>query len=68
MRKVVGIIAKAHELTMQIQNGEVDDTLAEELSGECAEFLALWDGDYSSFDGESLDKNLLKLIKKLKRM
>jgi len=57
------MLGRAYELAAQVVNGEKADTsLAEEVSGECAELLALMDGDMGAFGEEELiDKELQSL-------
>jgi hypothetical protein len=57
------MIGRAYELAVQVLNGdEASISLAEEISGECAELLALMDGDMGAFDEpELIDPELLAL-------
>ena len=65
--KLIEMIERAYELGMQAQNGECDQGLAEELTSECAEFLAVWDEDWGSFESmDIVDKRILELVTTLK--
>jgi hypothetical protein len=66
MDRLLDMIARAYELALQAQDGETDIGLAEEVAGEFAEFLALWDGDEGAFDEGTKDAELVKLIERLK--
>jgi hypothetical protein len=57
------MLGNAYTLASQVLNGdEPDSTLAEEVSGECAELLALMDGDMGAFgEPELIDPELLAL-------
>ena len=57
------MIGRAQELAVQVLNGdEASISLAEEVSGECAELLALMDGDMGAFgDPDLIDPELLAL-------
>jgi hypothetical protein len=67
MDKLIEIIGRAYELGMQAQNGECDQGLAEELTSECAEFLAVWDEDFGAFESmEIIDKQIMQLVNILK--
>jgi hypothetical protein len=61
------MIGRAYELAVQVLNGdEPDPSLAEEVSGECAELLALMDGDMGAFpEPELIDPELLALASAL---
>jgi hypothetical protein len=61
------MIGRAYELAVQVLNGdEASISLAEEISGECAELLALMDGDMGAFDEpELIDPELLALASAL---
>ena len=67
--RLEGMLGRAYELSVQVLNGdEPDTTLAEEISGECAELLALIDGDMGAFgEPELIDPELLSLNLFLKR-
>jgi hypothetical protein len=65
--KLIQMIVRAYDLGMQTQTGEPDIALAEEVTSECAEFLAVWDEDWGSFESmEIIDKDILELVKTLK--
>jgi hypothetical protein len=66
MNRLLDMIARAYELAMQAQDGVTDIGLAEEVAGESAEFLALWDEDEGAFDEGTEDAELVELIKQLK--
>ncbi len=57
------MLGRAQELAAQVLNGDTPDSaLAEEVSGECAELLALMDGDMGAFsEPELIDPELLAL-------
>ena len=61
------MIARAQELAVQVLNGdEAIISLAEEVSGECSELLALMDGDMGAFgEPELIDPELLALASAL---
>jgi hypothetical protein len=61
--RLEAIIGRAQELAVQVLNGDAPDiSLSEEVSGECAELLALMDGDMGAFDEpELIDPELLAL-------
>ena len=71
MEKLIAMLKKAYALAGQVVDDNRDEqvlqVLAEELSGECGEFLALWDEDHGAFgDLDCIDPELTALIKKLK--
>ena len=57
------MIGRAQELAVQVLNGdEASISLAEEVSGELAELLALMNGDMGAFgEPELIDPELLAL-------
>ena len=57
------MLGRAYTLAAQVLDGEVPESaLAEEVSGECAELLALMDGDMSAFgEPDLIDPELLAL-------
>jgi hypothetical protein len=61
--RLEAMLGRAQELAVQVLNGdEASISLAEEVSGECAELLALMDGDMSAFgDPDLIDPELLAL-------
>ena len=61
--RLEAMIGRAQELAVQVLNGdEPDSTLAEEVSGELAELLALMDGDMGAFgEPELIDPELQSL-------
>jgi hypothetical protein len=61
--RLEAMIGRAQELAVQVLNGdEASISLAEEVSGECAELLALMDGDMGAFsEPELIDPELLAL-------
>jgi hypothetical protein len=61
--RLEAMIGRAQELAVQVLNGDTPDiSLAEEVSGECAELLALMDGDMGAFgEPELIDPELLAL-------
>ena len=65
--RLEAMIGCAYTLAAKVLNGEVpDSTLAEEVSGELAELLALMDGDMGAFgEPELIDTELLALASAL---
>ena len=65
--RLEAMIGRAYELAVQVLNGdEASVSLAEEISGECAELLALMDGDMGAFgEPELIDTELLALASAL---
>jgi hypothetical protein len=66
------MISSAYALAVQVQDDNRDEnvlqSLAEQVSGECAEFLALLNNDMSSFgDDACIDPSLVALVKQLER-
>lgn len=61
--RLEAMIGRAQELAVQVLNGdEASISLAEEVSGECAELLALMDGDMGAFgEPDLIDPELLAL-------
>jgi hypothetical protein len=60
--RLEAMIGRAYTLAAQVLNDDADATLAEEISGECAELLALMDGDMGAFgEPELIDPELLAL-------
>jgi hypothetical protein len=66
-KRLEAMLGRAYTLAAQVLNGEVPEgALAEEISGECAELLALMDGDMGAFDEpELIDPELLALASAL---
>jgi len=67
MKRLEDILGRAYTLAAQVLNGDTPDiATAEELSGECAELLALLNGDMGAFDEPDLiDPELLSIAKEL---
>ena len=67
--RLESILGRAYQLAAQVLNGDKPDaSLAEEVSGECAELLALMDGDMGAFpEPELIDPELMSLTYFLKR-
>ena len=67
MKRLEEMLGRAYTLSAQVLNGdEVDIALAEEVSGESAELLAMMNGDWSAFESdEVMDMELLGTVKKL---
>jgi hypothetical protein len=65
--RLEAILSRAYTLAAQVMPGdEPDPSLAEEVSGECAELLALMDGDMGAFgQPELIDPELLALARAL---
>ena len=61
--RLEAMLGRAYTLASQVINGEAPDSaLAEEVSGECAELLALVYGDMGAFgEPELIDPELLAL-------
>jgi hypothetical protein len=61
--RLEAMLGRAYTLAAQVLGGEVPEgALAEEISGECAELLALMDGDMGAFgEPELIDPELLAL-------
>ena len=61
--RLEAMLGRAYTLAAQVLDGEVPESaLAEEVSGECAELLALMDGDMGAFgDPDLIDPELLAL-------
>jgi hypothetical protein len=61
--RLEAMLGRAQELAAQVLNGEAPESaLAEEVSGECAELLALMDGDMGAFsEPDLIDPELLAL-------
>ena len=57
------MLGRAYTLAAQVLDGEVPESaLAEEVSGECADLLALMNGDMAAFgDPDLIDPELLAL-------
>jgi hypothetical protein len=73
MDRLLAMLSRAYVLALEVQDPtdnrdeQALQALAEEVSGECAEFLALFNEDMGSFgDEESIDKELVALVEKLK--
>lgn len=67
--RLESILGRAYQLAAQVLNGDDPDaSLAEEVSGECAELLSLIDGNMSAFsEPELIDPELMSLTYFLKR-
>jgi hypothetical protein len=70
MKRLEEMIERAYTLSAQVLNGdEPDIALAEEVSGESAELLAMMNGDWSAFESEEvMDMELLDTVKKIKAL
>lgn len=70
MKRLEDILSRAYTLAAQVLNGDkADIALAEELSGECAELLAMLQGDWSAFDDPDLiDPELASIAQKIERL
>jgi hypothetical protein len=65
--KLIEMIERAYELGVQAQAGDPDQALSEEVTSECAEFLAVWEEDWGSFESmDIVDKDILELVTTLK--
>jgi hypothetical protein len=65
--KLIEMIERAYELGVQAQAGDPDQALSEEVTSECAEFLAVWEEDWGSFESmDIVDKDILALVTTLK--
>jgi hypothetical protein len=70
LERLEAMIANAYALAVQVQDDNRDENvlqaLAEEVSGECAEFLALLNNDMGAFgDDDCMDPSLVALVKHL---
>jgi hypothetical protein len=65
--RLQAIIERAYTLSAQVLNGDEPDlAIAEELSGETAELLALACGDTGAFESvEVMDAELIALVNQL---
>jgi len=61
--RLEAMLGRAYTLAAQVLDGEVPESaLAEEVSGECADLLALINGDMAAFgDPDLIDPELLAL-------
>lgn len=71
MEKLIAMLKKAYALAGQVVDDNRDEqvlqVLAEEVSGECGEFIAILSEDYGSFgDTECMDFELVELAEKIK--
>ena len=58
--RLIAIIERAYELGMQAQVGNIDSVLAEEVTGECGELIALINNNHGVFgDDECIDDQLV---------
>ena len=64
------MLGRAYVLAAQVINGEMPDSaLAEEVSGECSELLALMQGNMAAFgQPELIDPELLAMAAALQAM
>lgn len=63
------ILSRAYALAMQAMDNQIDQNLAEELAGECAELFAHLEGNSGAFgDEECIDPELVELAKELGRV
>ena len=64
------MLGRAYVLAAQVINGEMPDSaLAEEVSGECSELLALMQGNMAAFgQPELIDPELLAMAAALRTM
>jgi hypothetical protein len=66
-KRLEAILSRAYTLAAQALDNEIDPALAEEVSGECAELLALIDDDQGAFpDPECIDPELMALAPRIK--
>jgi len=70
MKRLEDMLGRAYTLAAQVLNGDEPELdLAEEVSGECAELLAMLQGNWSAFDEPDLiDPELLTLAENLRRI
>jgi hypothetical protein len=71
LERLEAMIVNAYTLALQVQDDNRDENvlqaLAEEVSGECAEFLALLNNDMGSFgDDACIDPSLVALVEQLR--
>ena len=69
--RLATLVSNAYALALQVQDDNRDENvlqaLAEEVSGECAEFLALLNNDMGSFgDDACMDPSLVALVEQLR--
>lgn len=65
--RLIAMIERAYSLALGAQDNQIDHELAEEVTGECAEFLAHWNNDEGSFgDEDCKDQELVDLVRTLK--
>jgi hypothetical protein len=72
LKRLEAMIANAYALAVQVQDDNRDEnvlqSLAEEVSGECSEFLALLNNDMGSFgDPDCIDPELVALVEHLNK-
>lgn len=64
--RLYDILSRAYALAMQTIDNQIDQTLAEEVAGECAELFAHLEGGNGVFgDEDCVDKELVALAKEL---
>jgi hypothetical protein len=73
MKRLLEILERSYALALQVQDDNRDEqamqSLAEELSGETGELLALIERDWGSFgDDNSIDADLVALVIKLEEV
>jgi hypothetical protein len=73
MKRLLDILERSYALALQVQDDNRDEqvmqALAEELSGETGELLALLNRDYGSFgDDDCMDSGLVALAKKIEEV
>jgi hypothetical protein len=68
-KRLEAMISRTYALALQALDNEIDPALAEEVSGESAEFLALLNGNYGAFgDDACIDPELVALVKKIQTL
>lgn len=69
MQRLVQILSNAYALGLQAQDGKVNAELAEEVTGECAELIALLTDDHGAFgDDECIDPELIRIAHLIKEV
>lgn len=73
MDRLIEMLERAYALALLVQDDNRDEQIlqatAEEVSGECAEFLALFDGDMGAFgDDDCIDESLVALVQRLREV
>jgi hypothetical protein len=66
MNRLIAMLERAADLGLQVQDAQLDTALAEEVTSECSELLALLKGNTGfHHDEESKDQELVALTEEL---